>query len=109
MPKSSERLPARKEAQAELLAPTRNSRGPSRRTLRFLSHSARLEEVGPPRLLTGMIAIVALFAAGSIGWASITNVTSAAQTGGTVAPEGAIYIVQHLEGGICPGYVRSEW
>ena len=54
----------------------------------------------PPKLLTGVIVVAAMFVAGAVAWAGVTNVTSAARTSGTIAPKGAIYAVQHLEGGI---------
>jgi len=54
----------------------------------------------PPKLLTGVIVVAAMFVAGAVAWAGVTNVTSAARTSGTIVPKGAIYAVQHLEGGI---------
>lgn len=85
---------------ARLLAPTKAARGVTRHKLRFLSHSVQLEEAGPPGFLTGIILIAAFFVVGAVAWATATNVTSAAQTSGTVVPMGTIYTVKHLEGGI---------
>lgn len=85
---------------ANLLAPVSDARGAPRLQLRYLSQSVRLEEAGPPRILLAFIAVVAMLLAGAIGWASVTPVTTAARTSGTVTPLGAIRSVQHLEGGI---------
>ena len=75
---------------ARLLAPTKAARGVTRHKLRFLSHSVQLEEAGPPGFLTGIILIAAFFVVGAVAWATATNVTSAAQTSGTVVPMGTI-------------------
>ncbi|MEP4380062.1 MAG: HlyD family type I secretion periplasmic adaptor subunit [Alphaproteobacteria bacterium] len=83
-----------------LLAPVSDARGTPRVQFRYLSHSVRLEEAGPPRILLAFIAVVALLLAGAVGWASVTPVTTAARTAGTIMPSGAIRSVQHLEGGI---------
>lgn len=83
-----------------LLAPVSHTRGAPRVQLRYLSHSVRLEEAGPPRILLAFIAVVAMLIAGAVGWASVTPVTTAARTAGTISPAGSIRGVQHLEGGI---------
>lgn len=49
-------------------------------------------------LLGSTIALV--FVAGSIGWAAVAPLASAALATGTVSPEGNRRVVQHLEGGI---------
>lgn len=85
---------------AALLSPVKGVRGSTRRKLRFLSHAVQLEEAGPPRFLTAAITVAALFIVGSVAWAGVTSVTSAARTSGTVVPSGSIYAVKHLEGGI---------
>ncbi len=100
MSKTNHQTPAPSAPRTELLAPAKARRGATRHNLRFLSHSAQLEEAGPPRFLTTAIVIVAIFVVGAAGWAGVTNVTSAAQSSGTVVPTGTIHTVKHLEGGI---------
>jgi len=97
MPESENNFPTRTST---LLSPVKGVRGSTRHKLRFLSHSVQLEEAGPPRFLAAAISVAALFIAGSVAWAGVTSVTSAARTSGTVVPSGSIYAVKHLEGGI---------
>lgn len=100
MSEPSRTNPDTPEPDAALLSPVKGVRGSTRHKLRFLSHSVQLEEAGPPRFLTAAISVAALFIVGSVAWAGVTSVTSAARTSGTVVPSGAIYAVKHLEGGI---------
>ncbi len=100
MSKTNHQTPVPAAQKAELLAPAKPRRGATRHKLRFLSHAAQLEEAGPPRFLTTVIVVVALFVVGAGAWAGVTNVTSAAQSSGTVVPTGTIHTVKHLEGGI---------
>lgn len=76
--------------------------------LRFLSHSARLEESAAPyavrRTMLELSALVFLF----IGWSLVAQIEEIAQAPGEVVPNGFTRIVQHYDGGIVKEIMVQE-
>ncbi len=67
---------------------------------RFLANSITLEEAAPPRVfMLSLMLISALFVA-LVVWAAVTPATEKVMAQGEIVPEGSVYVVQHLEGGI---------
>lgn len=71
-----------------------------RQQLRYLTHSARLQETLPSYMSRVTIVIISASVCVFIGWAAVTNVNEVARVPGEVVPLGPQQIVQHLEGGI---------
>lgn len=71
-----------------------------RQQLRYLTHSARLQETLPSYMSRVTIMVVSATVITFIGWAALTNVNEVARVPGEVVPLGPQQIVQHLEGGI---------
>lgn len=71
-----------------------------RRQLRYLTHSARLQETLPSYMSRVTIVIISITVCAFIGWSAFTNVNEVARVPGEVVPLGPQQIVQHLEGGI---------
>ena len=71
-----------------------------RRLKKLLSQPLILEESGPPRVMTQLVYVGSLLIFGLIVWAAIAEVRESARAEGQVMPSGAVYEVQHLEGGI---------
>lgn len=67
---------------------------------RYLVQSIKLEEAGPPAALTFAMVVIGVLLVAGIFWAMITQVNEVASANGNVVPAGAIYSVQHLEGGV---------
>ncbi len=71
-----------------------------RQQLRYLTHSARLQETLPSYMSRVTIVVISVTVCAFIGWAAFTNVNEVARVPGEVVPLGPQQIVQHLEGGI---------
>lgn len=70
------------------------------RLIKYLSQPLLLEEAGPPKVLTQLLAVVSLLVVGLIGLAGFTEISESAVVQGQVMPAGSVNLVQHLEGGI---------
>lgn len=77
---------------------SRKTRNPHIRKL--LAQPIILEEAGPPRVLTQLVRIASVLFIGLLVWAGIAEIRETALAEGQVVPAGAVYAVQHLEGGI---------
>lgn len=71
-----------------------------RQQLRYLTHSARLQETLPSYMSRVTIVVVSVTVVAFIGWATFTNVNEVARVPGEIVPLGPQQIVQHLEGGL---------
>lgn len=71
-----------------------------RQQLRYLTHSARLQETLPSHMARMTIVLVSITVFGFIAWTGFTNMNEVARAPGEVVPQGAQQVVQHLEGGI---------
>ncbi len=85
-----------------IIKDTENSltRKGKRQQLRYLTHSARLQETLPSYMARVTIVVVSATVVVFFGWATFTNVNEVARVPGEVVPLGPQQIVQHLEGGI---------
>lgn len=79
-----------------------------RSQLRYLSHSARLEETLPSHMAKLTIMAVSLTVTCFISWTAFANVNEVARAPGEVVPQGFQQIVQHLEGGIVSEILVEE-
>jgi HlyD family secretion protein/adhesin transport system membrane fusion protein len=71
-----------------------------RQQLRYLTHSARLQETLPSHMARVTIVLISITVFGFIAWTGFTNVNEVARAPGEVVPQGAQQVLQHLEGGI---------
>lgn len=71
-----------------------------RQQLRYLTHSARLQETLPSHMARATILMISITIISFIGWSGFTNINEVARAPGEVVPQGAQQVVQHLEGGI---------
>lgn len=71
-----------------------------RQQLRYLTHSARLQETLPSHMARATILMISITVISFIGWSGFTNINEVARAPGEVVPQGAQQVVQHLEGGI---------
>ena len=67
---------------------------------RLLSQTIMLEEAGASNYSRRILVLGAALVIASIAWASVTTLDEVASGPGRVVPEGAVKVVQHLEGGI---------
>ncbi len=67
---------------------------------RFLAKSLRLEEQGPPGVVSAAMVTTGLLLVASLVWAYVTPVNEVTAARGAVVPAAYIHQVQHLEGGI---------
>ena len=74
----------------------------------FLSRPLLLEESGPPRVLSHLLAIISLLVVTGIVGAGVTEITETAMTHGQIMPSGSVRLVEHLEGGIVSDILVEE-
>lgn len=74
--------------------------GIPRARARFLTQAIQLEESDAPGIVGMGVFFTALLLAGSVAWASITELTEVSRSKGEVVPAGLIHKVQHLDGGL---------
>lgn len=67
---------------------------------RFLAKSMRLEEEGPPGVISAAMVTTAALLVAAISWAYVTPVNEVTTASGAIIPAGNILQVQHFEGGI---------
>jgi HlyD family type I secretion membrane fusion protein len=67
---------------------------------RFLAKSIRLEEQGPPGVVSAAMLTTGLLLVAAVVWAYVTPVNEVTAAQGAVVPAGYIHQVQHFEGGI---------
>ena len=78
------------------------------RQTRFLAQSVVLEEIGPPRVLRGIVLLLGLSIAAFLAWAAITPLAQRVKASGQVMPSGEVISVQHWEGGIVAAIETRE-
>lgn len=76
--------------------------------LRYLSHSARLQETLPSHMARATIVVISATVCAFVVWAGFTNVNEMARAPGEVVPQGFQQIVQHLDGGIVSDIMVDE-
>ncbi len=79
-----------------------------RSQLRYLSHSARLQETLPSHMARVTIFSISLTVCAFITWSGFTNINEMARAPGEVVPQGFQQIVQHLDGGIVTEILVDE-
>ena len=75
---------------------------------RFLIQSIKLEESGPPGVISGAMIFISALILAAIVWAMFTEVDEVALAQGEVVPAGSVHAVQHLEGGIVSAILVRE-
>ncbi len=71
-----------------------------KRERHLLSEYVRVEEELLPDFVRPILLMIGIAVFGFLLWASLTNLSEVAVASGEVAPDGAIKVVQHLDGGI---------
>ena len=79
---------------------TGNQASLPRARARFLAKSIRLEEQGPPGVVSAAMVSTGVLLVAAVVWAYLTPVNEVTAATGAVVPAGYIHQVQHLEGGI---------
>lgn len=72
----------------------------SDRQTRYLSRSALLEEIGPPRAVFTLVSLSAFLVFAFLIWAAIVKLDEKTAAPGEILPINFVQPVQHLEGGI---------
>lgn len=80
----------------------------SRNQLRYLTHSARLEETLPAHMARVTIVVISMTVCVFISWAAFASINEVARAPGEIVPQGFQQIVQHLEGGIVYEILTEE-
>lgn len=79
-----------------------------REQLRYLSHSARLQETLPSHMAKVTIVAISFTVVSFVSWAAFANINEVARAPGEVVPQGFQQIVQHLEGGLVTEILVEE-